>query len=108
MTYRVEVTRRAERDLELLYLEKNAADSLAARNWFNGLEHAVLSLAEYPARCPKAPESARMKRFLRHLMYGKKPHVYRVIFEIDEQRGMVRVLTVRHGARRRMKKPDVD
>jgi toxin ParE1/3/4 len=35
---------------------------------------------------------------LRHLLYGKKPNVYRVILEIDEARKVVRVLTIRHGA----------
>ena len=33
------------------------------------------------------------------LLYGKKPHVYRVIYQIDEQRQLVTVLAIRHGAR---------
>jgi hypothetical protein len=37
MTYRVEFTARASRDLEFLYEEKNAAESRAAARWFNGL-----------------------------------------------------------------------
>ena len=36
-----------------------------------------------------------MKRELRNLLYGKKPHVYRVIYEVDEGRQAVLVLTVR-------------
>ena len=39
-----------------------------------------------------------MRTALRHLLYGKRPHVYRVIFEIDEPRKVVNVLTIRHGA----------
>ena len=35
---------------------------------------------------------------MRHLLYGKRPNVYRVIFEIDAPRKVVRVLTIRHGA----------
>jgi toxin ParE1/3/4 len=46
-----------------------------------------------------APEAAKSRRPLRHLLYGKKPHVYRVIYDIDEQRQLVTVLTIRHGAR---------
>jgi hypothetical protein len=38
MTYRVELAARAERDLELLYLEKRASESKAAAHWFTGLE----------------------------------------------------------------------
>ena len=45
MTYRVELTDRAVRDLEALYLEKNAEESRTAAHWFNGLEKAVLGLS---------------------------------------------------------------
>jgi hypothetical protein len=44
MTYRVELARRAVRDLEILYVEKNAAESHAAARWYNGLEKAVYAL----------------------------------------------------------------
>ena len=79
MTYRVELANRAVRDLELLYLEKKAGESKAAAGWFNRLEEAVSALGRYPYRCAVAPESKKMKRRLWHLLYGKKPHVYRVI-----------------------------
>ncbi len=108
MTYRVELAYRAVRDLEILYLEKNAAESQAAARWYNGLEKAVYALETYPYRCPVAPEARRMKRTLRHSLYGKKPHVYRIIYEIDELRRTVWVLTIRHGARRRLKASDVE
>ena len=107
MTYRVEFPARAVRDLEILYLEKNAAESDAAARWYNGLEQAVYALASYPYRCPVAPEARSAKRKLRHLLYGKKPHVYRVIYEIDELRQTVWVLTIRHGARRKLKTSDL-
>ena len=67
------------------------------------MEEAVYALATYPDRCPMAPEARKLRRELRHLLYGKKPHVYRVIYEVDERRQTVWVLTVRHGARRRLK-----
>jgi toxin ParE1/3/4 len=107
MTYRVEFAARAVRDLEILYIEKNAAESDAAARWYNGLEQAVYTLASYPYRCPVAPEARRAKRKLRHLLYGKKPRVYRVIYEIDELRQAVWVLTIRHGARRKLKTSDL-
>ena len=107
MTYLVELAARAARDLEILYVEKNAGDSQAATRWYNGLEEAVYTLQTSPHRCPTAPEARRMKRNLRHMLYGKKPHVYRVIFEVDERRRAVRVLTIRHGARQRIKVSDL-
>ncbi len=54
--YRVELTGRATRDLSYLYAEINAAESLAAALWFNGLEEAVYALTRLPRRCPVAPE----------------------------------------------------
>jgi mRNA-degrading endonuclease RelE of RelBE toxin-antitoxin system len=106
--YRVELTARAIRDLEALYLEKNAAGSPDAARWYNGLERAVYTLETRPNRCPGAPEARKMKRQLRHLLYGVKPHVYRVIFEVDERRHNVWVLTIRHGARKPLKPADLD
>jgi len=36
---------------------------------------------------------------LRHLLYGNRPHIYRIIYSIDEQAGEVNVAQIRHGAR---------
>src|SRR5271168_2926390 len=107
MAYRVELSRRAARDLDLLYVEKNAAESHAAAHWFNGLEKAVAALSSQPQRYPVAPESRKLQRALRHLLYGKKPHLYRVIYEIDAGRKTVWVLTILHGARRKTKARDL-
>jgi toxin ParE1/3/4 len=107
MTYRVEFADRAARDLEILYKEKNAAESHASARWYNGLEEAVDALASSPNRCPVVPETRKVKRKLRHLLYGKKPHVYRVIYEIDEGRQAMWVLHIRHGARKKLKASDL-
>jgi len=107
MPYLVDFAARAVRDLEILYVEKKAAESRPAARWYNQLERAVYSLASYPHRCPIAREARKMKRELRNLLYGKKPHVYRVIYEVDEGRQAVLVLHIRHGARRKMKTSDL-
>lgn len=98
MEYRVELTDRARSDLSYLYARTSAAESLAAARWFNGLEEAVFGLARLPRRCPVAPEGRRAKRLLRHLLDGTRPHVYRAIYEINESRKVVYILTIRHGA----------
>jgi toxin ParE1/3/4 len=99
MAYRVELTARAGRNLRTLYRNIHAEDSAQAQAWFNGLERAVLSLDEHPSRCPPTPEHA----MLRHLLYGTKPDTYRVIFRIDERSLTVKVLHIRHGARKPIK-----
>lgn len=99
MTYLVEFSTQAEVDLRVLYLEKNAAESKAAARWFNKLESALEGLAALPHRCPLAPEAAKINIELRQLLYGKKPHVYRIIYEVDEARRTVLLIAIRHGAR---------
>jgi toxin ParE1/3/4 len=107
MPYRVEFAARAARDLEILYVEKNAVESPAAARWYNALEETVYALETRPNRCPVAPEARKLKLKLRHLLYGKKPHVYRIIYEVGEQRQTVWVLTIRHGARRKIQTSDL-
>ena len=92
------MTRRAERDLYDLYQRISEDDSTAAARWFNGLERVIYTLERFPRRYPAAPESKKARRRLRHLLYGAKRDVYRVIYEINESRKIVRVLTIRHTA----------
>ena len=97
MAYLVKLTARAQRDLALLDDETNAEHSDAAQKWYRGLKSAILSLEHHPNRCPITPESSKF----RHLLYGKKPHVYRVIYRVLEKQQHVEVLHIRHGARRK-------
>ena len=95
MAYRVDLTIRASRDLASLYRRINAVNSEQARAWFNGLETAIYSLDRNPARGATAPEDES----LRHLLYGKKPRLYRIIYAVDERRRVVTVLHIRYAAR---------
>jgi plasmid stabilization system protein ParE len=99
MEYRVKVMPRAERDLAGIYDWIGAHSSEAALAWYQGLKHAIRTLRSSPNRCPVAPED----RNLRHLLYGSKPHIYRVIYRILEKQKQVDVLHVRHGARQEFK-----
>ena len=101
MAYLVNITPRAERDFASLYQEINAGESDAALKWYRGLKEAVLSLDDQPNRCP--PEKGQ----LRHLLYGNKPHIYRVIFRVFEKQKLVDVLHIRHGARHKFKATDL-
>lgn len=95
MIYHVKVTARAERDIRRIYRDINAKYSAQAHAWFDGLEAAILSLAAHPARGGAVPEGGN----LRHLLYGHRPHIYRIIYAVDDSQHIVRVLHIRHGAR---------
>ena len=97
MIYRVELTARATRNLRRIFQRIHAEHLPQASAWFNELEAAILSLDEHPQRSPVTPEN----KMLRHLLFGKKPNVYRIIYAIDERAHVVRVLHIRHGARAR-------
>ena len=99
MAYRVEVARRAESDLEALYLWVVERAPQQGARWFNGLERAVRSLDQHPKRCPVAPESFDAYQPARVLTYGRKPHTYRILFTVDDDAEVVRVLHVRRGVR---------
>ena len=100
MAYRVEIARRAESGLEELYLWVVEWAPQQGAKWFNGLERAVLSLAQYPKRCPIAPESIDPDHPVHVLAYGRRPHAYRIFLAADDGAGVVRVLHVRRGMRR--------
>lgn len=100
MGFRVEITEEAERDgqgiLEWL-ISQNARE--AGLHWFQGLKEAMASLSELPERCPLAAESISFPFEVRQLLYGRKPHVYRVLFTVQGE--VVYVLHIRHGRRKR-------
>jgi plasmid stabilization system protein ParE len=103
MAYLVNLTRRAQRDLAQLYYDIDAGSSDAALNWYRGLKQSILSLEQHPSRCAETPEVGK----LRHLLYGTKPHIYRIIYRVLERQKQVDVLHIRHGARKPLKARDV-
>ena len=100
MGYRVEIARNAERDLEGLYLWVMARAPQQGAKWFNGLERSILALDQHPKRCPVAPEGIDPDQPVRVLRYGRKPHVYRIFFTVDDDARLVHVVHVRRAARR--------
>ena len=78
MAHLVNITARAERDFADLYTKIQAEHSEAALKWYRSFKQAVLSLEERPNRCALI----RKRDSLRHLLYGHKPHIYRVIYRV--------------------------
>jgi plasmid stabilization system protein ParE len=103
MAFRVEITEEAERDAHgiLDWLISQQAGETGLR-WFLGLEKAIASLATFPGRCPLAPESEAFSFEIRHLLYGRRPHVYRVVFTVESE--TVYVLHIWHGRRKPISK----
>jgi plasmid stabilization system protein ParE len=99
MAFRVEISAQAESDAEAIleWLISQRAGETGIR-WFLALENAIVSLARFPERCSRAPETAQFPFEVRQLLYGHRPHVYRILFTIEGQ--TVNVLHIRHGRRK--------
>lgn len=75
-----------------------------AARWYEGLEKVIRRLEVMPRRCALAPESIYLETELRHYVY--KSH--RIIFQVDDDKRTVRILHVRHCARRAIGEPESD
>ncbi len=98
MAYRVELSRRAQRDLDDLLERVTVDDSTAGTAWLTRLKDALDSLGEFPRRCPLAAEARSFGLQLRHLIFGGSRNAYRIIYQIDELHKVVGIVTIRHGA----------
>ena len=101
MAFSVEVSDQAVQDADEILgwlLSEHAGDT--GIRWFVGLSEAIQSLSDFPERCPLAAESIRFPFEVRQLLYGNRPHVYRILFTIDGD--VVNILHIRHGRRRPM------
>lgn len=101
MDFRVELSDQAQRDIAAIHdwLRLQQAGTEAER-WFTALGAAIDSLSSLPSRCPLAPENRDLSVEVRQLLYGRRPHVYRILFSINGN--VVQVLHIRHGRRRPM------
>jgi plasmid stabilization system protein ParE len=100
VTYRIEVTEHAQQNADAAY-EWLVQRGFQASEWFDGLDEAIASLAELPMRCGLARESAEFDEPVRQLLYGKIPHVYRVLFVVRTD--IVYILHIRHRARQSLR-----
>jgi toxin ParE1/3/4 len=95
MVFRVELTTRAKRDLEEIAAYVEVEFFAAAATWFDGLYATLRSLE----RLPKRAMVLLMKPTVHQILYGNKPHVYRILFRVRAAQKVVRVLHVRHSRR---------
>ena len=93
MQYQIIITPSAKADIfetNTWFLE-NYPD--LAEKWLWGISQAVTSLSKFPERCTISPESKAFDIIVHQLVYGKKPHTYRILFSIQEEK--VYILRVR-------------
>jgi plasmid stabilization system protein ParE len=95
MAYRINFTRRARRDYLALYESINAAESVPAQLWFNRLDETIALLAVTPRMGFVTHED----QTVRQVIYGNKPHVYRILYDIDDADRRVDILSIWHGKR---------
>lgn len=93
MQFQVIITPSAKADIFEIntWLLENYPDS--AESWLWGISQAVTSLSKFPERCPISRESEAFDVVVRQLFYGKKPHTYRILFSIQDEK--VYILRVR-------------
>jgi plasmid stabilization system protein ParE len=97
MDYRIEYSPEADRNGDEAYEWIARHSPYYAAKWYSGLLQAIASLGRNPERCGLAPESYILNRPIRQLLYGKRQHKYRILFEIQGE--TVNIVHIRHGAR---------
>ncbi len=62
------------------------------REWFEEPIKCLYSLEQLPYRCPIAREAELANREIRCLLFGRMRNVYRILYEVDEERQTVQIL----------------
>ncbi|MDP8988827.1 MAG: type II toxin-antitoxin system RelE/ParE family toxin [Acidobacteriota bacterium] len=97
MEFRVDVTPRAQQDLDRIYDWVVSHAPIAGLRWFERFENSILSLSNFPDRCPVDAKLSSRRQTIRQLVFGTTRHKYRVYFTIRDK--AVMVLHIRHGSR---------
>ncbi|QDV53788.1 type II toxin-antitoxin system RelE/ParE family toxin [Gimesia fumaroli] len=102
MTFRVELSRRAETDIKGIYHYIRKRGPADPNTWKDGLEQKLSNLERFPEACSLAPENDYTQQEIRQALYGS----FRIVFTIREQ--SVFVISIRHAARRFLQNDEID
>ncbi len=106
MRYRVIITPAAETDLRSAASYIRRDNPRAARAWLKGVRLRIKTLAQYPERCPLAPETTSVSDPIREFFYGHGNRgTHRILFVVLDK--SVFVLHIRHGAMLPLKLDDL-
>jgi plasmid stabilization system protein ParE len=106
MKYRVVLQRLAIQDLDEAFARAARNAPATAARWLDRFQAALQRLDTNPQRCPRAREHRKVDVELRELLFGTRPHVYRVILVIDGD--TVRVLRIRRAQRRPLTRKQIE
>jgi hypothetical protein len=99
LAFRVNITGPAldEAREYLRLIDDRSNDKEPGRNWWAGLNEAILSLESLPGRCQRIPEQRHFKFDLHQLVYAS----HRIIFGIEPR--VVTIYRIYHGSRKPLK-----
>ena len=98
MGFRVKTTAKAKQDLDAILgwlLSQGAGE--AGLRWFRGLQDDIRVPVTLRVAAYSAPENDVFPFEVRQLRYGKRPHVYRILFTVEDD--TVTILHIRDGRR---------
>lgn len=105
MSFEVEYTANARRELEDTYLWIKARAPISAIRWREDLISKMESLSKDPHRHRLAPENKKFPCDIRQLLFRKRRSQFRILFTITEER--VVILSIRHHSRRPLEDGDL-
>ena len=106
MTFQVELTPIAERQIEKAYQWYRDRNPEFADRWFRSVMNRISTLQVQPRRWALAVEHEIFPEEVRQLLHGQARNVYRILFTIRETR--VIVLYVRHSAQAPLTEEDLE
>jgi plasmid stabilization system protein ParE len=79
--------------MDRLFATIKAEESIAARRWFARLQENIRLLRSAPHMGTISHDDPAR----RQIIYGNKPHFYRIIYKVDDPQHLVTVIQIRHG-----------
>ena len=106
MTYPLHILRRALRDIDEKFESlRRHLGRRSASNWRHRLDSSLNSLEQHPEVWPLADEAADLGIELCQMLFGKRRHVYRILYTFDGT--TIHVHRVRHAAQDRLSSEDL-
>ena len=97
MAYAVNIARKATTDIFAIEKWLVPLGRRVIVRWQMQLSRAFRDLEDHPDRYAEAHETGHFGLDLRELIFGKRPHVYRVLFTLDENTvNVLRILYAAH------------
>ena len=94
MAFNIEITDPARDDIDSAVAYIAQVSTATARKWKTELQILILSLQEMPGRFPVIPEAGELGIPYRSALH----YSHRVVFRIDDEKNIVYVVRVYHGA----------